>query len=155
MIWLSVYAGIVFAVVMLALQGVLPWVFTSDDAVVERTQAIWLLFALMQPLNGAVFALDGILIGASDGRFLMWSMVAAFAVSALISVAALVFDWGIVGVWAALFVLICVRLVSDGLALRRPAVAGYRLGVGHAVHCVGRTQALTRGLSRFRNGLPR
>ena len=35
---------------------------------VEPTQAIWLLFALMQPLNGAVFALDGILIGASDGR---------------------------------------------------------------------------------------
>ena len=127
MIWLSVYAGIVFAAVMLALQGVLPWVFTSDDAVVERTQAIWLLFALMQPLNGAVFALDGILIGASDGRFLMWSMVAAFAVSALISVAALVFDWGIVGVWAALFVLICVRLVLMGwrFAGRRWLVTGW------------------------------
>ena len=81
MIWLSVYAGVVFAAVMLALQGVLPWVFTSDEAVVERTQAIWFLFALMQPLNGAVFALDGILIGASDGRFLMWSMVVAFVVS--------------------------------------------------------------------------
>jgi putative MATE family efflux protein len=127
MIWLSVYAGIVFAAVMLALQGVLPWVFTSDDAVVERTQAIWLLFALMQPLNGAVFALDGILIGASDGRFLMWSMVAAFAVSALISLAALVFDWGIVGVWAALFVLICVRLVLMGwrFAGRRWLVTGW------------------------------
>ena len=49
---------------------------------IERTQEIWILFALMQPLNGAVFALDGILIGASDGRFLMWSMVAAFAVCA-------------------------------------------------------------------------
>jgi putative MATE family efflux protein len=127
MIWLSIYAGIVFAVVMLALQGVLPWVFTSDDAVVERTQAIWFLFALMQPLNGAVFALDGILIGASDGRFLMWSMVAAFAVSALISVAALVFDWGIVGVWAALVVLICVRLVLMGwrFAGRRWLVTGW------------------------------
>ena len=127
MIWLSVYAGIVFAAVMLALQGVLPWVFTSDDAVVERTQAIWFLFALMQPLNGAVFALDGILIGASDGRFLMWSMVAAFAVSALISLAALVFEWGIVGVWAALFVLICVRLVLMGwrFAGRRWLVTGW------------------------------
>ena len=88
----------------------LPYVFTSDEAVVERTQAIWLLFALMQPLNGAVFALDGILIGASDGRFLMWSMVAAFAVCARLALAALAFDWGIVGVWAALVVLICVRL---------------------------------------------
>ena len=111
MIWLSVYAGVVFGAVMLALEGVLPYAFTSDELVIERAQAIWPLFALMQPLNGAVFALDGILIGAGDGRFLMWSMVFAFATSALVSLAALAFDWGIVGVWSALFVLICVRLV--------------------------------------------
>ena len=116
MIWLSVYAGVVFGAVMLALQGVLPYAFTSDEAVVERAQAIWPLFALMQPLNGAVFALDGILIGAGDGRYLMWSMVAAFAACSAISLAALAFDWGIVGVWVGLFVLICVRL---GLMLRR------------------------------------
>ena len=110
MIWLSVYAGIVFGAVMLALKGVLPYAFTSDEAVVERVQAIWLLFALMQPLNGAVFALDGILIGAGDGRFLMWSMVIAFVASASVALAALAFDWGIVGVWSALVVLICARL---------------------------------------------
>jgi putative MATE family efflux protein len=116
MIWLSIYLGLLFAVVMLALKGVLPYAFTSDEAVVERAQAIWFLFALMQPLNGAVFALDGILIGAGDGSFLMWSMVAAFATCSLVSLAALVFDWGIVGVWSALFVLICARL---GLMLWR------------------------------------
>jgi putative MATE family efflux protein len=116
MIWLSVYGGLLFGAVMLALQGVLPYAFTSDEAVVERAQAIWFLFALMQPLNGAVFALDGILIGAGDGRFLMWSMVAAFAACAAASLAALAFDWGIVGVWSALVVLICVRL---GLMLWR------------------------------------
>jgi putative MATE family efflux protein len=116
MIWLSVYAGILFGAVMLALGDVLPHVFTSDEAVIERTQAIWPLFALMQPLNGAVFALDGILIGAGDGRYLMWSMVAAFAVCATGCLAALAFDWGIVGVWASLVALICVRL---GLMLWR------------------------------------
>jgi len=116
MIWLSVYAGVLFGAVMLALQGVLPYAFTSDELVIEKTQDIWILFALMQPLNGAVFALDGILIGASDGRFLMWSMVAAFAVCAVGCLAALAFDWGIVGVWASLFLLICVRL---GLMLWR------------------------------------
>jgi putative MATE family efflux protein len=110
MIWLSVYTGIAFALVLLAVEDVLPYLFTSDEDVVERTQAIWPLFALMQPLNGAVFALDGILIGASDGRYLMWSMVAAFAASASVALAALAFDWGIVGVWVALVVLICVRL---------------------------------------------
>ena len=31
----------------------------------------------MQPANGAVFALDGILIGAGDTRFLMYGMLAA------------------------------------------------------------------------------
>jgi len=127
MIWLSVYAGIVFGAVMLALQGVLPYAFTSDESVVERAQAIWLLFALMQPLNGAVFALDGILIGAGDGRFLMWSMVVAFGASASVALAALAFDWGIVGVWAALVVLICVRLALMWLrfAGRRWLVTGW------------------------------
>ncbi len=127
MIWLSVYVGVLFAIVMLALKGVLPYVFTSDEAVVERAQAIWLLFALMQPLNGAVFALDGILIGAGDGRYLMWSMVVSFAASASVALAALAFDWGIVGVWSALVVLICVRLVLmwHRFAGRRWLVTGW------------------------------
>ena len=44
-----------------------------------RRRSLWPFFALMQPLGGAVFALDGILIGASDTRYLMWSMLAASA----------------------------------------------------------------------------
>jgi Na+-driven multidrug efflux pump len=111
MIWLAVYAGGAFALVLLLLEPLLPRAFTGDDLVLERAAAIWLLFALMQPLNGAVFALDGILIGASDGPYLAWSMVASFAVCASLALAALAFEWGIVGVWAALVALILVRLV--------------------------------------------
>ena len=129
MIWLSVYAGVVFGAVMLALEGVLPYVFTSDELVVEKTQAIWLLFVLMQPLNGAVFALDGILIGASDGPFLAWSMVAAFAASAVVALAALAFDWGIVGVWAALVVLIAVRLALMSWRFSRAPLARHGVGL--------------------------
>jgi putative MATE family efflux protein len=116
MIWLAVYAGVAFAGALLLLEPLLPRAFTGDELVLERAGAIWLLFALMQPLNGAVFALDGILIGASDGPYLAWSMVASFAVCAALSLAALAFDWGIVGVWVALVVLILVRLA---LMLRR------------------------------------
>ena len=43
----------------------------------------------MQPLNGAVFALDGILIGAGDARYLMWSMLAAMAAAVSVALAAL------------------------------------------------------------------
>jgi putative MATE family efflux protein len=119
MIAMSVYLGGAFALAMLLLGDVLPRLFTGDAAVLDRTAALWPLFALMQPLNGAVFALDGILIGAGDGRYLMWSMVASFCASAVAAVAALHYEWGVAGVWAALLVLICVRLVTLGTRFRR------------------------------------
>ena len=54
------------------------------------------------PANGAVFALDGILIGAGDTRFLMWGMLSAAAVYVPVALLALDQGWGIVGVWAGL-----------------------------------------------------
>ncbi len=119
MIWLSVAAGGVFAVAMLAFAGVLPRIFTSDGAVLDETALLWPFFALIQPLAGAVFALDGILIGASDGPFLALSMVGAFLACAVVLLAALEQDWGIRGVWAALVVLIVVRLAAMLSRFRR------------------------------------
>src|SRR5260221_1768936 len=69
MIWLSVAMGAAFTVGLFALRDVLPHIFTGDKAVLGHCALLWPLFALMQPLNGAVFALDGIRIGASDGKF--------------------------------------------------------------------------------------
>jgi putative MATE family efflux protein len=127
MIWLSVAVGGVFAAAMLALRDVLPPVFTGDDSVLAQAALLWPLFALMQPLNGAVFALDGILIGAGDGPYLAASMVVSFACCAALLLAALVGDWGIRGVWAALVVLIVVRLatMSARFLRRRWLVTGW------------------------------
>ena len=86
---------------------------------VARSGPRWPFFALMQPLNGAVFALDGILIGAGDGPFLAGSMVAAFLVCATMLLAALAGDWGIRGVWIALVLLIVVRLTLMTARFRR------------------------------------
>ena len=119
MIWISVAAGGAFALVMLLLSGVLPRAFTGDQAVLDETALLWPLFAFMQPFNGAVFALDGILIGASDGPFLAISMLIAFVACASVLLAALVGDWGIRGVWAALVVLILVRLTAMTARFRR------------------------------------
>jgi MATE family, multidrug efflux pump len=112
MIVLTVYLGFGFAVLMLLGENWLPRIFTSDPEVIDQAHAVWPIFALMQPLNGAVFALDGILIGAGDARYLAWSMVASMAAAVSIAAAALHYDWGLVGVWSALFVLICVRLTT-------------------------------------------
>jgi Na+-driven multidrug efflux pump len=80
----------------------------------------------MQPLGGAVFALDGILIGAGDTAYLMWSMLAASAVFVAIAALSLEQHWGIVGVWIGLDVLIAARLTLLGVrfAGRRWAVVG-------------------------------
>jgi putative MATE family efflux protein len=112
MIVLTVYLGFGFAALMLLGEDVLLRIFTSDPEVIDEAHAVWPLFALMQPLNGAVFALDGILIGAGDARYLAWSMVTATTAAVSVALAALHYDWGLVGVWAALFVLICVRLTT-------------------------------------------
>jgi putative MATE family efflux protein len=127
MIWWSVGVGAAFAVVLLPLAHWIPRAFTDDPAVVHQAELIWPLFALMQPLAGAVFALDGILIGAGDTSYLMWSMLAASAIFVAVAALALVLDWGIVGVWSGLVVLIVARLSLLGVrfAGRRWAVVGY------------------------------
>jgi Na+-driven multidrug efflux pump len=73
----------------------------------------------MQPLNGAVFALDGILIGASDGPFIAFSMVGAFLACAAVLLVSHAEDWGIRGVWTALVALIVVRLAAMLSRFRR------------------------------------
>ena len=129
MIELAVMVGALFAVIMLALTDVLPHAFTGDDNVIDRAQAVWPLFALMQPVNGAVFALDGILIGAGDTRYLMWAMLGCtFLVFLPIAFASLAFEWGIIGVWSGLVSWIVARAITLGARFSngRWAVTGAR-----------------------------
>ena len=129
MIWLSVVTGAVFALVLLAFGTVIPRAFTSDAEVLAQCALLWPIFALMQPFNGIVFALDGILIGASDGRYLALAMAAAFlaCVGALAVSSRL--DAGVRGAWLALALLISTRLVLMGARFlrRRWLVTGLRV----------------------------
>ncbi|MDE3024443.1 MAG: MATE family efflux transporter [Acidobacteriota bacterium] len=127
MIGWSVVVGGVFAVVLLPLAHVIPRAFTGDPSVLAQAAKLWPFFALMQPLGGAVFALDGILIGAGDTAYLMWSMLAASAAFIAIAALSLALSWGIVGVWVGLDVLIAARLalLASRFAGRRWAVVGY------------------------------
>ena len=55
------------------LAAVSPWIghlFTGDDAVSDLLVPVLLVAALGQPVAGVVFVLDGVLIGAGDGRYL-------------------------------------------------------------------------------------
>jgi putative MATE family efflux protein len=128
MIAWSVVIGAAFALLLLAVAHPLVRAFTDDPDVIHAAERLWPLFALMQPLAGAVFALDGILIGASDTAYLMWSMLAAsLLVFIPIALLSLALDWGVVGVWAGLDALIAARLTLLAVRFvgRRWAVVGW------------------------------
>jgi Na+-driven multidrug efflux pump len=122
MIAWSVVVGAGFALVLGGLSSVVPRAFSSDHAVLHQAALLWPFFALMQPLGGAVFALDGILIGAGDTAYLAAAMVVAFVVFVPFVLTA---DT-VVGVWAALDLLMLVRLATLGgrFVRRRWALVG-------------------------------
>jgi putative MATE family efflux protein len=111
----SIGVGIVFGLVMLALINVLPQAFTHNPRVLNRVHAVWWVFVAMQPFNGLVFSLDGILFGAGDNRFLALAMAPCALVGFVpLALVAYFLHWGIVGVWLALFAFILARLLACG-----------------------------------------
>jgi putative MATE family efflux protein len=126
MIEWSLGAGLVIGGVLLALIDVVPRAFTTDAAVIDRAHAMWPLFCALWPLAAVVFALDGILIGAGDTRYLAGAMVGAAAVFVPLVLAAGGFGWGIAGVWCALLALMAARLtpLAVRFAGRRWALIG-------------------------------
>jgi len=66
-------AGVALGVVLAALSPVLGFVFTDDAAVRSALVPVFLILALGGPLAGFVFVLDGVLIGAGDGRYLAFT----------------------------------------------------------------------------------
>jgi len=96
------------------LRALLPRLFTSDAEVLATVAAIVPFIAAFQPLNGYVFVLDGILIGASDARYLARAMVASAFVAAPLILLSLRLGWGIRGIWTALSLFMVMRALTMG-----------------------------------------
>ncbi|MBT5756656.1 MAG: MATE family efflux transporter [Acidimicrobiaceae bacterium] len=113
--------GVVASGLLLLVRPVLPDLFTNDPAVIDKTLGVLLLLAIMQPLAGAVFALDGILIGAGDMRFLAYAMAAnsVFFLGLLWIVQ--IVDGGLIGLWIALVLFIAARAVTLGWRIKGDA----------------------------------
>jgi putative MATE family efflux protein len=111
MIELGFAAGVVLAVIVLAARPILPPVFSGDPAVRDLAAFLLVWVAVLQPVNGVVFVLDGVLIGAGDMRFLAVAMVGAFAVFAAAAGAVGALDLGIGWLWAAIGLLMLARVV--------------------------------------------
>ncbi len=95
----GVVVGAVLALVLVALAVPLSVVMTSDAAVRDALPATLVILALGLPLAGLVFVLDGVLIGAGDGRYLAVTGILNLLV--YLAVLALVPGLGLLGLLAA------------------------------------------------------
>lgn len=125
MLW-SALAGAVGGAALLVGRGAVPGLFTPDPAVQALLVGTLVVVALAQPLNGVVFALDGILIGAGDQRYLAGAMAVAFAAFLPAAIAVATGRGGLWGLWGALVWFMAVRAVTLGHRFRggRWAVVG-------------------------------
>ncbi len=124
---IGLVSGLGFAVLIaLALPILQPW-FGADDEVYAQALVAWWWFVAMQPIAGVVFALDGVLIGAGDVKY-MRNMTVVAALGGFLPAVwlALLLHLGLGGVWAGLTLFIVIRFVALVTRLRgdRWAVLG-------------------------------
>jgi putative MATE family efflux protein len=110
----GVMVGLGLGLLVAAGDPFLALVFTRDAAVRDQLRPVLLAVALMQPLGGAVFVLDGILIGAGDVRYLALAMTAATLCFVPCAILVLTTGAGLIALWSALFVFMLARLYGMG-----------------------------------------
>ena len=97
----GLWSGVVTGLALAAASPLLGPLFTPDEAVHDRLVAVLVVAALGQPLAGVVFVLDGVLIGAGDGRYLARGGVVVLAVYAPVALLAVLAGGGLLAVWTA------------------------------------------------------
>ncbi|WNB85610.1 MATE family efflux transporter [Cellulomonas sp. ATA003] len=116
-------AGVVLGVVVAVVAGVLPGAFSPEPDVRSAVTGGLLVAAVFLPVAGWVFVLDGVLIGAGDGRYL--AAAGMLTLGAYVPAAWAVAAWapdgavGLAWLWAAFAgVFMGARAVATGLRAR-------------------------------------
>ncbi|MFE1784546.1 MATE family efflux transporter, partial [Streptomyces sp. NPDC059506] len=114
----GVVSGAVLGVLLaLARPAVVP-LFTGDAAVRAELMPALLVVALVQPVSGVVFVLDGVLMGAGDGPFLAGAMLVTLVAFAPAALAVLALGGGLTALWWAMGLFMLVRMASLGWRAR-------------------------------------
>jgi Na+-driven multidrug efflux pump len=106
------WSGVVLGLVIVVLRAAYVPVFSDDADVQSLLASVLVVAAVFQPVCGVVFALDGVLIGAGDGRYLAWAGVATLVVFLPLAGVVLAADAGLVALWWAFNGFLLARLVT-------------------------------------------
>ncbi|HLF76315.1 MAG TPA: MATE family efflux transporter [Dehalococcoidia bacterium] len=112
MVELSVMVGFVLGLALLASRTLIAPLFSQDPEVREFLASALLVAALIQPLAGWVFALDGVLMGAGDVKYIALAQAATVAVFAPLAWAVVELDLGLSGLWWAIAAWVVARLLA-------------------------------------------
>jgi putative MATE family efflux protein len=112
-------SGVVLGALLLLARPLYLPLFTADPAVQHQLDSVLLIAALGQPVCGVVFVLDGVLMGAGDGPYLAWAMVATLALYA--PVALTLGSNSLDALWWAITLCMVIRMLFLGLRARTGA----------------------------------
>ncbi|UKY51465.1 MATE family efflux transporter [Streptomyces inhibens] len=118
MVQWGIASGVALGVLVVLARPLFIPLFTSDPAVRGPLLTTLLVVAVTQPVSGIVFILDGVLMGAGDGPYLAWAMVATLALFAPAAVAVPALGGGLVALWWAMALMMTVRMLTLWLRTR-------------------------------------
>ncbi|MEV2245394.1 MATE family efflux transporter [Streptomyces sp. NPDC049970] len=118
MIQWGIACGVALGLLIVLARPLFIPLFTSDASVQETLLPALLVVALSQPICGVVFVLDGVLMGAGDGRYLAWAMIPTLAVFAPVALLVPRLGGGLTALWWAMVLMMGVRLVTLWLRTR-------------------------------------
>ncbi len=110
--------GVLLGLLVVAARPLFVPLFTSDHAVQHTLTPALLVVALIQPVAGVVFVLDGVLMGAGDGPYLARAMVVTLAVFAPVALLVPPLGGGLTALWWAMALMMAVRMLTLGWRAR-------------------------------------
>ncbi|MFJ1694799.1 MATE family efflux transporter [Streptomyces sp. NPDC087532] len=117
MVQWGIASGVVFGALIVLARPLFVPLFTDDQSVQGTLLPALLVVALSQPIAGVVFVLDGVLMGAGDGRYLAWAMLVTLAVFAPVALLVPSFG-GLTALWWAMALMMAVRMMTLWLRTR-------------------------------------
>ncbi|MFE6161353.1 MATE family efflux transporter [Streptomyces sp. NPDC056486] len=118
MVQWGIGSGVLLGVLVVLARPLFIPLFSSDSVVQDAALPALVVVAISQPVCGIVYVLDGVLMGAGDGPYLAWAMLATLAVFAPVALLVPTFGGGLTAVWGAMTLMMTVRMVTLWLRTR-------------------------------------
>ncbi|MFG2652637.1 MATE family efflux transporter [Streptomyces sp. NPDC048436] len=112
MVQWGIASGVALGVLVVLARPLFIPLFSSDSVVQDAALPALVVVAISQPICGIVYVLDGVLMGAGDGPYLAWAMLATLAVFAPVALLVPTFGGGLTAIWAAMTLMMAVRMAT-------------------------------------------